>query len=176
MAICGRLDGIPLANELASFTRAQLTAAVFQAEQAAGRALPLEQAVALARQLPVQARSVAAAGEKLAALTGREQEVAVLIAEGRSNGDIAAELVLSKLTVEKHIANILSKLALTNRAQIVRWAFENGLHHDSDLVELAKPHIIRRAEIGQAPHSHSGCFRLSASRHSTIWRDNDASS
>ena len=42
-------------------------------------------------------------------------------------GEIATELVLSKRTVEKHIANILSKLDFTGRAQIVRWAIENGL-------------------------------------------------
>ncbi|MBK9049893.1 MAG: response regulator transcription factor [Chloroflexi bacterium] len=60
-------------------------------------------------------------------LTVREREVASFIAQGRSNGEIAAALVLSKRTVEKHIANILSKLDLTNRAQLVRWAIENGL-------------------------------------------------
>ena len=35
--------------------------------------------------------------------------------------------MLSKRTVEKHISSILSKLALTNRAQVVRWAIDNGL-------------------------------------------------
>ena len=60
-------------------------------------------------------------------LTVREGEVAALIAQGKSNGEIAAELVVSKRTVEKHIANILSKRGFTNRAQIVRWAIEAGL-------------------------------------------------
>jgi non-specific serine/threonine protein kinase len=60
-------------------------------------------------------------------LTVREREVAALIAQGKSNGEIADELVLSKRTVETHIANILSKLGFTNRAQIVRWALEIGL-------------------------------------------------
>ena len=60
-------------------------------------------------------------------LSGREREVAGLIARGLSNGDIARELVLSKRTVEHHISNSLSKLGFTNRAQIVRWAMENGL-------------------------------------------------
>jgi len=59
-------------------------------------------------------------------LTEREREVVTLIAQGRTNGEIASQLVLSKRTVEKHIANILSKLGLTSRAQIVRWAME---HH-----------------------------------------------
>ena len=57
----------------------------------------------------------------------REREVAALIAQGKSNGEIADELVVSKRTVETHIAHILSKLGFTNRAQIVRWAIETGL-------------------------------------------------
>ena len=60
-------------------------------------------------------------------MTGREREIAGLIAGGLSNGDIADKLVLSKRTVEKHVANILSKLGLTSRAQIVRWAMDHGV-------------------------------------------------
>ena len=60
-------------------------------------------------------------------LTERERQVVALIARGQSNGEIASELVVSKRIVEKHIANILSKLALTSRAQIVRWAIDHGL-------------------------------------------------
>ena len=56
-----------------------------------------------------------------------KREVVTLIARGKSNSEIADELVLSKRTVEKHIANILSKLAFMSRAQIVRWAMEQGL-------------------------------------------------
>jgi len=63
----------------------------------------------------------------LGSLTEREREVVTLIAQGRTNGEIASELVLSKRTVEKHIANILSKLVLTSRAQIVRWAMDHHL-------------------------------------------------
>ncbi len=51
----------------------------------------------------------------------------MLIAWGKTNREIAQELVLSKRTVEKHAANILSKLGLTSRAQVVRWAIEKGL-------------------------------------------------
>jgi DNA-binding NarL/FixJ family response regulator len=48
----------------------------------------------------------------LAALTAREREVLTLMAEGRSNGAIAASLVVSERAVEKHVANIFSKLGL----------------------------------------------------------------
>jgi DNA-binding NarL/FixJ family response regulator len=60
-------------------------------------------------------------------LTEREREVAVLIGLGKSNGEVAEQLVLSKRTVEKHIANIFTKLSMDNRAQIVRWVIDQGL-------------------------------------------------
>ncbi len=107
--------------------RARLTKAEFQAEQTAGQALSLEQAVEYAQNLPRISRSTSAIKEMSDGLTEREREVAALIARGKSNGEIASELILSKRTVEKHIANILSKLALTSRAQIVRWALDHGL-------------------------------------------------
>lgn len=108
--------------------KAKLSTAAFEAEQDKGRALSIEQAIeyALNLSLPGSAPSQ----DKRAAspeLTEREREVAALIAQGLSNGEIAGKLVLSKRTVEKHVANTLSKLGLTNRAQIVRWAVEHGL-------------------------------------------------
>jgi non-specific serine/threonine protein kinase len=65
-------------------------------------------------------------------LTRREREIAGLIARGKTNGEIAAELVLSKRTVEKHVANIMSKLGLSSRAQIVRRVMELGLTDASE--------------------------------------------
>jgi DNA-binding NarL/FixJ family response regulator len=107
--------------------RARLTKAEFQAEQAAGRAFSLEQAIEYAQNLPLTSGAAPASREKSDALTGRERQVAALIGRGKSNGEIAEELVLSKRTVEKHVANILSKLGLTSRTQVVRWAIEHGL-------------------------------------------------
>jgi non-specific serine/threonine protein kinase len=107
--------------------RAGLTETQFHAEQAAGAGLSLEHAVVYAHSLPLQSSAPTATGRKPDDLTLREREVADLIARGKSNGEIAAELVVSKRTVEKHIANILSKLGFVNRAQIVRWAIEAGL-------------------------------------------------
>jgi DNA-binding NarL/FixJ family response regulator len=96
-------------------------------EQAAGRAMSLEQAVDYAQNLPLTWEATLTKSKKMDDLTEREREVAALIARGKSNGEIAQELVLSKRTVEKHVANILSKLRLTSRTQIVRWAIEHGL-------------------------------------------------
>lgn len=106
--------------------QARLSEAEFQAEQAIGRMLSLDQAVKVAfdLSLPADQPSDVRASQKL---TRRESEVAALVARGLTNGEIATELVLSKRTVEHHIAHILASLNFTNRAQIVRWALENGL-------------------------------------------------
>jgi DNA-binding CsgD family transcriptional regulator len=59
------------------------------------------------------------------ALTGRQLEIARLIADDLSNRQIAARLFLSERTVETHITNMLNKLGLNSRVQISRWI--NGL-------------------------------------------------
>lgn len=112
---------------------ASLAETAFLAEQAEGQRLSLEQAVAFAQDV---ARRVTATGQtrqQLDQLTSREVEVAMLIAQAKSNAEIAAELIVSKRTVESHIANIRSKLGFTDRAQIVRWAIESGLMKASEL-------------------------------------------
>ena len=58
-------------------------------------------------------------------LTGRQLEVAELVARGLSNKDIAKKLDISAYTVETHVRNILERLDATNRAQIVAWVSAN---------------------------------------------------
>ncbi len=60
-------------------------------------------------------------------LTPRETEVVKLIAEGRTNREIAAELTISEKTVERHRANILSKLGMRDRVELTRYAIRRGL-------------------------------------------------
>lgn len=67
------------------------------------------------------------AKRKFGGLTAREREVAVLIAQGKSNREIAAELVVEVRTVEAHVTRILTKLGFSSRTQIAVWAVEKGL-------------------------------------------------
>jgi DNA-binding NarL/FixJ family response regulator len=60
-------------------------------------------------------------------LTPREVEIVKLIAEDRTTREIAAELVLSEKTVERHRTNILSKLGMRDRVELVRYAIRRGL-------------------------------------------------
>ncbi len=57
-----------------------------------------------------------------AELTKREREIAVLVAKGLKNREIAAALVISERTVHAHVRNVLGKLGLRTRAHIVGWA------------------------------------------------------
>jgi len=107
--------------------RAELGQPLFLKEQALGQALSMEQAVPFALNLPVFTGSISSSQDNFGHLTRRECEVAALIARGKTNHEIAGELVLSTRTVEKHAGNILAKLGLTSRAQIVRWAMQHDL-------------------------------------------------
>jgi DNA-binding NarL/FixJ family response regulator len=58
--------------------------------------------------------------DRLARLSPREREVAIEVAAGRTNGQIAHRMHLSERTVEKHVSNMLAKLGLNTRAGVVR--------------------------------------------------------
>jgi predicted ATPase/DNA-binding CsgD family transcriptional regulator len=113
-------------EEYLELARSSLSVAEFQAAQTAGSTMSLEQAIDYALKLSLKPNAALGAVEEPGGLTRRELEVAALIERGLSNREIANELVLSRRTVEKHVANILSKLGFNSRAQIVRWAIEKG--------------------------------------------------
>lgn len=62
-------------------------------------------------------------------LTPREHEVAVLLAYGYTNHEIADRLEISIRTAEMHRANAMRKLGARTRAEVVRWALDLGLLH-----------------------------------------------
>jgi NarL family two-component system response regulator LiaR len=66
-------------------------------------------------------------------LTGRELEVLLLIAQGRSNREIADKLVITEMTVRAHVSNILSKLHLASRTQAALYALREGLASVDDI-------------------------------------------
>jgi len=68
-----------------------------------------------------------AAGAPVESLTTRELEVIRLVAQGRSNQQIAHELVISEKTVKSHVSNILGKLSLEDRTQLAIHAIKSGL-------------------------------------------------
>ncbi|ADB31416.1 two component transcriptional regulator, LuxR family [Kribbella flavida DSM 17836] len=64
---------------------------------------------------------------RIGQLTDREREVLVEVAKGRSNAEIAGELMVSAATVKAHVGRILTKLELRDRVQIVVLAYETGV-------------------------------------------------
>jgi DNA-binding CsgD family transcriptional regulator len=60
-------------------------------------------------------------------LTPREREVAVLLAEGLSNSEVARRLYISPRTAAVHVSNILTKLGMSSRTEVAAWAVRNGL-------------------------------------------------
>ncbi|HVF18729.1 MAG TPA: response regulator transcription factor [Mycobacteriales bacterium] len=90
---------------------------------------PLDPAVtaAVVGHFRRQADRAPADSRTLDQLTPREREVLALMARGRSNAEIGADLVLSAGTVKTHVANVLAKLGVRDRVQAVIAAYETGL-------------------------------------------------
>lgn len=80
-----------------------------------------------ARQLVARVADPGGGGQPVEELTPREREVLRLIARGRSNKEIAAELGIAEKTVKTHVSNILGKLGLQDRTQAAVYAVRQGL-------------------------------------------------
>jgi DNA-binding NarL/FixJ family response regulator len=73
-----------------------------------------------------------AAGERWAELTDRERQIVNRLARGQDTRQIAAALTISERTVETHIGNLLGKLGVTSRAEVVAWVWHHGLIGEED--------------------------------------------
>ena len=104
--------------------QAALPGAAYRTAFAKGSAMDQAEAIAFAlgeecsRPRPDASRAGAGASQ----LTRREQDVAALVAQGQSNSQIAATLVISVRTVETHVQHIMDKLGCSTRAQIAAWS------------------------------------------------------
>jgi NarL family two-component system response regulator LiaR len=83
----------------------------------------------IARQLMQDIQSQGSKPGSEMALTEREIEILQLVALGKTNQEIADDLVLSERTVRTHITNILAKLGLSNRTQAALYALREGIAH-----------------------------------------------
>jgi predicted ATPase/DNA-binding CsgD family transcriptional regulator/transcriptional regulator with XRE-family HTH domain len=110
--------------------RAHLDDVTFDRAWAAGQALPLEQVIAEALALGAAAESAISLSNQSpypADLTTREVEVLCWVAQGLTNAQVAAQLVISPRTVNTHLSGIYRKLGTSSRAVATRFAVEHGL-------------------------------------------------
>lgn len=118
-------------EELLQPARMRLGEALVAQLWAHGQEMSQEQAVRYALQGDEQSDVPMMTGRHPAAaplttLTGREWEIAGLIARGLSNKAIADELVISPATAARHVANILAKLGFSSRTQVATWVIEQN--------------------------------------------------
>lgn len=86
--------------------------------------MPLELALEYALAEPETTEIEVSLKEKFGGLTEREREVAALIAQGKSNREIAKAMTVGTKTVETYVTRILNKLGFDSRVQIATWAIE----------------------------------------------------
>lgn len=118
----------PEYDRILSGLRSALGNDTFASLWAQGTVMPIEEIVASALSAH-ESKSTRLAKEKFGGLTTREREVATLIAQGRSNREIAEAMTVGVKTIETYVTRILNKLGFDSRVQIATWAVEKGLAH-----------------------------------------------
>ena len=113
-------------NHIISGLRSALGSDEFALLWADGAVMLLEEVIEIALSEP-GSESTHSEKEKLGGLTAREREVAALIAQGKSNREIANEMTVGVKTVETYVTRILNKLGFDSRVHIATWAIEKGL-------------------------------------------------
>ncbi|HSA99772.1 MAG TPA: tetratricopeptide repeat protein [Anaerolineales bacterium] len=118
----------PEYRRIISGLRSGLGQEAFAALWAEGAVMRLEEVIKCAlSESEAAAGSTRADKEKFGGLTRREREVAALIAQGKSNREIAEVMTVGVKTVETYVTRILNKLGFDSRVQIATWAVEKGL-------------------------------------------------
>jgi non-specific serine/threonine protein kinase len=109
-------------KRILSGLRSALGEDAFEVLWQAGTSMPLNQVIECALHEAPQAEK-----EKFGGLTAREREVAALIAQGKSNREIAEAMTVGVKTVETYVTRILNKLDFDSRVQIATWVVSKGL-------------------------------------------------
>lgn len=122
-SVVGTRHLIDQRQEFEQMARAGAGDPEFEAARARGTALSMDEALALAlrERVPPPSEEPDEDAPGLSSLTRRQREVATMVADGMSNKEIAATLVISLRTAEGHVEGILTKLGFTSRAQIASW-------------------------------------------------------
>ena len=120
----------PEYERMISSIRTSVGEEAFATAWAEGQAMALEVVIDYALSEPEisAVHSSPADKEKFGGLTAREREVAVLVAQGKSNREIANAMTVGVRTVETYATRIMNKLGFDSRVQIATWAIEKGLY------------------------------------------------
>jgi non-specific serine/threonine protein kinase len=142
-------DQLDFERDLAR-AKASLSAQAWATAHQQGRSLGLAKALSLALAgppvQPTLSEPVAVAAAAASVLSPRENEVTALIAQGLSNREIAAELVITEKTAANHIEHIMAKLNLRSRAQSLSGRFVTASRQPSDVQAHGLSSLSLRSE------------------------------
>ncbi|VVJ22733.1 Uncharacterised protein [Amycolatopsis camponoti] len=133
--VAGMRTFLRVQQQIVSIARKKLGDGLFEDLVAAGHAMKSAKSFKLALSdepidlvtLNLSTKNLSQAGPLHSVLSDREREVADLVAEGKTNGEIAAKLVLSERTIEQHIRHINTKLHTRNRSEITAYVLRHRL-------------------------------------------------
>ncbi len=112
---------LPGGADAGAAARARLGDEAFELAYREGQSLSVEEAMTLVDDTLDRALATPPSSPAPNPLSAREAEVAALVARGRSNREIAADLVIAESTADRHLANIFNKLGLHSRAELAAW-------------------------------------------------------
>lgn len=143
----------------------------FEQAYAAGRELKYGDAVALALGAESQSRPKPRDQAARAGLTRREREIARLVAEGLTNREIAARLVISHRTADAHVEHILAKLGFRSRTQIARWLSLQDQAGDGPQAAVARyASASTPAQVSETPQRGDRSIRTTRPSSSSLAR------